>query len=138
MPDALFLHSLASAAASRCCPLLVRYVGSSPCICFLIMLYLPSAPLLTLTSHTRFSTSRRAQLDATHSRKYRPQLEAPPTRFGTRPRYNPFHPSAWTASARALYTPVPSLGFVRIDVEPVAGKEDKVALDEEAVLGPAE
>lgn len=33
-------NALASAAAKRCCPLVVRYVGSSPCICFLIMLYL--------------------------------------------------------------------------------------------------
>lgn len=30
--------ALASAAARRCCPALVRYVGSPPCICFLIML----------------------------------------------------------------------------------------------------
>lgn len=29
---------LASAAARRCWPALVRYVGSPPCICFLIML----------------------------------------------------------------------------------------------------
>jgi hypothetical protein len=74
---------------------------------------------------------------ATHSKKYSPQLEAPPTRFGTRPRYSPFHPSAWTASARALYTPVPSRGFVRVDDEGEADEGERVVLDDEAVLGPA-
>lgn len=46
-----------------------------------------------------------------YNRKYRPQLDAPPTRFGVNPRYSPAHPSCFTQSFKAEYTAVPNLGF---------------------------
>lgn len=48
----------------------------------------------------------------TYKRKYNPQLDAPPTRFGIKPRYKPDHPSCLTQSLNAEYTAVPSLGLV--------------------------
>ena len=49
--------------------------------------------------------------DPTYNKKYRPQLDAPPTRFGIKPLYSPFQPSATTASSNARYTAVPTIGF---------------------------
>ena len=60
----------------------------------------------------------------THKRKYSPQLLAPPTRLGTKPRYRPDGPSVLTASASARYTAVPNGGFAggfRADVEGCTG-----------------
>jgi len=61
---------------------------------------------------------------STHKRKYNPQLLAPPTRLGTKPRYRPDGPSVLTASASARYTAVPNGGFgggFKADVEPCKG-----------------
>jgi len=56
----------------------------------------------------------------THNKKYNPQLPAPPTKFGTNPRYNPFHPSVLTASDNAPYTAVPNPGLLLVKLLPAA------------------
>lgn len=68
---------------------------------------LPIAP-----EHSQGQTDNLALL--THNKKYNPQLLAPPTKFGTKPLYSPFHPSTLTASAKAPYTALPNPGFLLV------------------------
>ncbi|KAJ9111661.1 hypothetical protein QFC19_001019 [Naganishia cerealis] len=69
---------------------------------------------MSLTKEWMGTSLEGIETGATYNRKYNPQLEAPPTRFGIRPRYNPAQPSCFTQSFNAEYTAVPNLGFVDV------------------------
>jgi len=62
----------------------------------------------------------------TYNKKYNPQLPAPPTKFGTNPRYSPFHPSVLTASESAPYTAVPNPGLLLVKLLPATPELDDV------------